>query len=38
MGHGSHRFPDQWLIVGLVYPAYATAQGEGDQLSLALDH
>lgn len=30
-----HRFPDQWLIVGLVYPP-KPEPGEGEQLSLGL--
>ena len=31
-----HRFPDQWLIVGLVYPP-KPQPGEGQQLSLTLN-
>lgn len=31
-----HRFPDQWLIVGLVYPP-KPEPGEGSQLSLGLE-
>lgn len=32
-----HRFPDQWLIVGLVYPPKPLPD-EGQQLSLGLGH